>query len=113
MTWHEAKDACEHLDRHLMEVKTEKQRQLAVKFVQHSGSEWMWLGGSDEKEEGKWVWASDNSDIDLVEFWKIGESTVDVDSNNDFLVIHANSEGVGDFYDVGPTNKYPFVCTRN
>ncbi len=63
--WSEAFDYCKKKDMDLLSLETEKEFDLIRKHISKSGlpKDFYWTGGSDELEEGKWMWASINKEI--------------------------------------------------
>jgi hypothetical protein len=53
VSWHEAKKRCEKLGGHLATVGDEKEHTFIAKLADER---FLFLGATDEKEEGKWVW---------------------------------------------------------
>jgi CD209 antigen len=102
MTWHEAKLACELAGGHLMCVESEKEHLFIVDLLAKRRS---WLGASDEKEEGQWLWV--NGSPFKFSAWRGGEPN-NADGNENCLLLN---EG-GKWFDVpNRTSKGTgFVC---
>ena len=63
-TWHDAKQHCESLGGHLMGPRTEELVGEAVRLRSVSNANGVWIGGSDEANEGRFVWNSDGAPVD-------------------------------------------------
>ncbi|MFP4353998.1 MAG: C-type lectin domain-containing protein [Phycisphaerae bacterium] len=53
LTWHEAKAHCEKLGGHLAVIETEAEQLFIVDLAD---GRYLYLGATDEAEEGTWVW---------------------------------------------------------
>ncbi|CAG2217847.1 unnamed protein product [Mytilus edulis] len=72
-TWTDAKIACEAEEGMLVEVDSKCENE----FVKMSASESnYWLGGTDEQEEGVWIWSHSQNVITFTD-WKKGEPNND------------------------------------
>jgi hypothetical protein len=54
-TWHVAKSRCEEMGGHLICIETPEEEQF---FRELCGDESVWVGASDEVQEGKWMWVN-------------------------------------------------------
>jgi hypothetical protein len=61
VTWHAAKERCEQQGGRLAIVTSANQNQFLTKLVLDSGLKEAWLGATDEKKEGSWVWVDGRS----------------------------------------------------
>ena len=60
MTWHEAKYFCENLGGHLATVTSQQEQDFVYDYIVSSSPRQMvWLGASDELNEGLWEWVTD------------------------------------------------------
>jgi hypothetical protein len=75
--WHEAVRRCEELGGRLAHVKTPHQQHFLMEEVLDDNSGHLWLGASDEEEEGEWHWL-DGSSMLLYERQKFGVATAEV-----------------------------------
>jgi len=76
--WHEAVRRCEELSGRLAHVKTPHQQHFLVEEVLDDNSgQYLWLGASDEEEEGEWHWL-DGSSMLLYERQEVGATTAKV-----------------------------------
>jgi hypothetical protein len=57
VTWHVAKKQCEEMGGHLVCFETPVEEKFVFDLCQQSGRI-LWLGATDEDDEGKWVWAT-------------------------------------------------------
>jgi hypothetical protein len=53
VSWHEAKKHCEKLGGHLATVASKEEHEFIMDLAD---GQYVYLGATDEKEEGKWVW---------------------------------------------------------
>lgn len=70
--WNEAIEHCLNLNGTLMEPRTQEQFDIAVDLKRHSYDGSLWMGGTDEVEEGVWRWRSDGALVDMSRFWRDG-----------------------------------------
>ena len=56
-TWEEANERCESLGGHLAVINNKKENKALYKYMIERGYESVNFGYTDQKEEGKWVWA--------------------------------------------------------
>ena len=102
MTFEEAKLACELAGGHLAYVESEKEHLFLGDLLAGRRS---WLGATDEKQEGQWVWLNGTS----IEFkaWHGGEPN-NADGGEHFLIMDVR----GKWNDVPPApNKGTgFIC---
>jgi hypothetical protein len=76
--WHEAVRRCEELGGRLAHVKTPHQQHFLIERVLDDNSApHLWLGASDEEDEGEWRWL-DGSSMLLYECRKVGATTAKV-----------------------------------
>jgi hypothetical protein len=75
--WHEAVRRCEELGGRLAHVKTPHQQRFLMEEVLDDNSEILWLGASDEEEEGEWHWL-DGSSMLLYERQEFEVATAEV-----------------------------------
>ena len=87
----------------LIEIRNREEYEAALRFNEQTGG-YNWVGGTDIKVEGQWVWDSNGDSVSLNEFWLIGRPFPDRKDRN---CIALWSEGIFDAY---CTYKYSFVC---
>lgn len=56
MTWKEAEEYCRSLGGHLASITSPTEQALIARMVENQKLWFFWLGGTDEAEEGEWVW---------------------------------------------------------
>ena len=72
LSWVEAKNFCaRRTGRRLAEARTQEQFDAICDFSVQNAD--FWLGGSDLANEGDFRWNSDNSRVDLTQFFNGGE----------------------------------------
>ena len=80
-TWWEAKFACEDLGGALVVVVTPQENEFVRRMTK---GKLIWLGGTDEFEEGKWTW--DNGEKFVFKNWSKGQPSATQGYN--FLVLN-------------------------
>ena len=70
-SWDEAEEFCQKEGGHLASVTSEAIHEYIIKEKNRKGVGYLWLGGSDKKEEGVWKW-SDGSPWEFNR-WNPGE----------------------------------------
>jgi hypothetical protein len=76
--WHEAVRRCEELGGRLAHVKTPHQQHFLIgEVLDENSGQYLWLGASDEEEEGEWHWLDGGSML-LCERNKIEAATEQV-----------------------------------
>lgn len=55
-TWHLAREQCEELGGHLIRIESAQEQQFIERLLKtlKPPTEWVWIGGSDADDEGKW-----------------------------------------------------------
>ena len=83
--WGAAKKKCEQLGGHLAYVESAAENSFLCKLAKDTPgiSEWAWIGGTDEKKEGEWLWL--NGKPIKSTFWHRGEPSGHQDEN--YLVL--------------------------
>ena len=56
LSWHEARLKCQELGGHLAVVKSEAENGFLMSLMKRQGVGVVWLGATDERAEGRWVW---------------------------------------------------------
>jgi serine/threonine protein kinase len=56
LQWREARKKCEEMGGTLAMIKAEDENRFVRSLVVKAGLETAWLGATDEKEEGRWLW---------------------------------------------------------
>ena len=56
LTWPEARAKCEQMGGHLAIVDSEEENRILTSMIFTAQLESAWLGATDEKVEGRWVW---------------------------------------------------------
>jgi len=67
--WETANKICERLGGHLAYVETQEENNFILGLVEKAGlsAHGVWLGGTDEKDEGDWLWLNGKPIINT--FW--------------------------------------------
>ncbi len=71
VAWHDAKRRCQTLKGHLAIVTSKEQNDFITRFVKDAGLAEAWLGATDEKSEGSWIWV-DGTPMDYTN-WNAGQ----------------------------------------
>ncbi|MFX0105897.1 MAG: lectin-like protein [Candidatus Hodarchaeota archaeon] len=103
-TWTEAKDDCEAMGGYLVTLNSEEENDFVNNLV---GTNRIWIGFSDELNEGSWQWVTGES-ITFTN-WRSGEPN-DYGSGEDYAEMYTD----GTWNDIGPpqfpsTTRY-YVC---
>ncbi len=71
--WETANKKCERLGGHLAYVETQEENSFILGLTEKFGvtSHGIWLGGTDEKDEGDWLWLNGKPIINA--FWAGGQ----------------------------------------
>lgn len=77
-TWREAKAACKKLGGHLACIETAKEMAYIKRLV---GSRRMWVGATDERVEGRWVWLTGRPVGKGPDFWEPREPSATSEEN--------------------------------
>ena len=103
MTYFEARNSCQALNGRLAEPRNQEQFDVIAQF--NATATHYWLGGNDILAEGVlWLWNSDNSTIDLTQFFQPNEPN-NVENNEECLEFQA--KGLNDEKCATPR---PFLC---
>ena len=97
-----------------MEIRTQEQFDLADYMRSHHLEQQLfWVGGYQLPDEGEWVWASDDSPIDMERFWAASEANngngLGITSSQDCLFFFARP----DLRDGDCNNTLEFLCSFN
>ncbi|MHC4503614.1 MAG: PA14 domain-containing protein, partial [Planctomycetota bacterium] len=57
MSWHDAKRFCEQLGGHLVTITSKEENDFVTDLARRGGSS-VWIGFTDERQEGKWEWVT-------------------------------------------------------
>ena len=68
MAFAEAEAFCVSLGGHLASIQSEEENTELLKIAEQQRV-WVWLGGSDQEERGKWVWSDEKEWIFRLGFW--------------------------------------------
>ncbi|XP_071148863.1 perlucin-like [Mytilus edulis] len=105
-TWTDAKSACEAEEGMLVEVDSKCENEFVKKSANESG---YWLGGTDEQEEGVWVWSHSQNFITYTD-WKAGEPN-NARGNEHCLILWESS---GYAWNDSPCKQLmPFICEKD
>jgi hypothetical protein len=61
LTWHEARLKCQELGGKLAVVKSVEENWFMTSLIKNQGVAATWLGATDERVEGRWVWVDGES----------------------------------------------------
>lgn len=72
--WFDSKVVCKTINSKLAEVQTAEEEEFLVSVINQTYGfhQYVWLGLQDFKEEGEWVWSSNQQPAQLT-FWNAGE----------------------------------------
>ncbi|XP_046557958.1 C-type lectin BfL-2-like [Haliotis rubra] len=107
-SWTDAENTCIQDGGHLLKVDNLETNLLMNHFaVKHGVS--MWLGGTDIKEEGTWVWA-DNTSIKSVWWNTEGGQPQRRTDQNCLALVHSSDNAVNKWHDHNCTKGHRYVC---
>ena len=101
-SWKEASDYCDNLGGYLVTINSADENEHVLQ-ISNGG---IWLGATDEMEEGTWVWVSDEP----WEFTYWAQNQPDNFTNEDFLTLGSYGEDPARWNDAPPGDFMPFVC---
>ena len=105
-TWSDAVDACAKEGASLVSIKSQAEQD----FVEENMKSRSWLGMSDAKEEGHWVWLADGTDVTYTH-WDAGEPNGGTSENYGMIW-----ETVGTWNDCAPGEAYfeklYYICKK-
>ena len=103
-TRNDAQMICEQFRGHLATITSEQEQEL-IKSMVSTGelTDYFWLGGTDEAEEGTWEWVTDEA-FDY-EHWAPGQPN-DLGGTQNYLRIHKT----GYWDDASSDKTYGFIC---
>jgi RNA polymerase sigma factor (sigma-70 family) len=111
VTWHEARDFCEEAGGHLVTVTSMREQEFIAGMLADYNGTRIWLGGTDEEEEGVWRWVT--GEPWEFEFWAPGEPNNDFGTEH-YLGIwwndHRNVDGPGNWNDFNSRLTASFIC---
>ena len=61
LSWHGAKAKCEEMGGHLAIVRNDRENRFIASLMRDNSLDLAWLGATDEKFEGKWLWVDGTS----------------------------------------------------
>ncbi|WP_417747888.1 protein kinase domain-containing protein [Rosistilla oblonga] len=87
LTWHEARNRCTLLGGNLAVVKSQEENDFLFQISKKAGLDAVWVGASDEDQEGKWTWIT--GEPLRYRNW-VGSQPDNKDGGEDFMVLIAN-----------------------
>ena len=114
LTWHEARDRCVKMGGHLAIVRGEEEMRFLTSLVSSTKLDSAWLGATDEREEGHWVWV-DGTEM-RYEHWDARAAQPNNDDGGGqpehFLLMVASSQGAWwDLPETAQPSFHPgFIC---
>lgn len=107
MTWKDAEKFCEHAGGHLAAITSPLEQRRIEKLLRHAGGSGYWIGGTDEKQEGSFIWSS-GEDVSYTN-WRDGEpnnSETGEGLTENYMAIYA---GDGSWGDADAAQEYGFI----
>ncbi|XP_055999183.1 uncharacterized protein LOC125655051 [Ostrea edulis] len=101
--WSKAEDMCKNMGSHLAYIESRAENDFVNDLT---GSDRVWLGGTDMHEEGKWVWSSGSS-FNFSNFFSTKAINI---AAEDCLYMYGDYGQWNDYY---CNHRYDFVCERN
>lgn len=119
MTWSEAKAYCENEGGHLATVTSSDEQDFITGFIKSASKQNLWIGLSDEAEEGKWKWVTGEK-FDFSNWskgepnnWSNAENYVGLVSRDTSFNYNVDLGQWNDFTDTGsnePQDSFGFIC---
>lgn len=103
-TWQEAKVDCEARQGHLVTITDQEENEFVYSLVLQLGWETIWLGFTDEINEGRWLWVT--GEESLYRNWDFGEPNNAFFPGEDYAHMH----GGGLWNDIGPYTTFYYIC---
>jgi len=112
MKWTDAQATCQKAGAQLLTVRGDAFKATTQWLIKNKKIE-MWIGASDQKEEGKWLWV-DSTPVDKEKGWEPGEPDSGLGLIDEDCAM-ANYQGnlwdhPGQWIDYGCDHKKSFVC---
>jgi hypothetical protein len=109
-TWHGAQEMCRLLDVHLAVVRDQADNQFLTSLLKVAGLKAAWLGATDAKTEGQWVWA-DGTRVKNPTYWDKRSGQPDNEFGlAHYLVLSVASDGNGTWSDERDESPHGFIC---
>ena len=101
LSWTDSKIFCEERNSHLATITSENEYNFIIKnILPQSNAEYLWLGGTDEQNEGNWKWITGEK----WDYTNWGNNQPDNANNEDYLEIYNYSGHIGYINDI-PNNS--------
>jgi formylglycine-generating enzyme required for sulfatase activity len=108
--WHAAKSRCEQMGGHLAVVTSDAQNRFLTDLVRSGGLDSSWLGATDERIEGRWVWV-DGTPMRYSNWNSVGHQPKNKQGLEHYLLLWVAHEGKwSDQPDNSSEHKPGFVC---
>tara|TARA_B100000427_G_C15360623_1_gene529668 strand:+ start:356 stop:841 length:486 start_codon:yes stop_codon:yes gene_type:complete len=109
--WETAIKKCERLGGHLAYAETKEENDFLLSLYEKSkkvgNSQGVWLGGTDKKNEGDWVWLSGKPIT--TPLWGDGEPN-NRDGIQHYMFMQVAGEDYGAWGDLEPTGLFGVFC---
>ncbi len=94
MSWHDAEEYCESIGGHLVTIGSQEENEFVFELIQEqTGRDFYWLGGTDEEEEGTWVWVTGEPWEYVTWDWLEPSNSGGDETGEDFLSMWATHGG--------------------
>jgi len=103
-SWTDSRAECQRAGGDLAKIETNEEWQFVKKDILSGVNSWVWLGGTDVQQEGKWLW-TDGSPVSFTD-WYPGRPT----NRTDWNCIGAYSGWAWQWFDGDYYTKYYAVC---
>lgn len=107
MTWKEAKKYCEEQGGYLATITSEEEQNIIQNLIKGGEKAQYWLGGTDEAEEGTWVWVTGEP----WNYWYKDSHIDNYRSNEHYLQMQrhhwGNESALGYWNDINNENYIP------
>ncbi|HTU24922.1 MAG TPA: family 16 glycoside hydrolase [Pirellulales bacterium] len=93
LTWHEARDRCVAMGGHLAIVTSAEENEFLTKMLAAVPTDACWLGGTDENQEGRWLWGN-GTPLKYTNWDSLGSQPNNKGGDENYLVLWGARGGV-------------------
>ncbi|XP_050993322.1 immune-related, lectin-like receptor 4 [Labeo rohita] len=73
LSWADSRDACISDGSHLVIIKSRDEQEFLMGILGTKHNEFFWIGLTDEKEEGQWLWVDNTKLNEKIRYWNPNE----------------------------------------
>uniref|UniRef100_A0A3Q2QGX6 C-type lectin domain-containing protein n=1 Tax=Fundulus heteroclitus TaxID=8078 RepID=A0A3Q2QGX6_FUNHE len=71
-SWNDSRDSCQDLGGNLVKIDS-REEQIKLRGLMEEAEDKFWIGLTDSKEEGRWLWVDGSPLDESLKFWSINE----------------------------------------